>query len=191
MKHNQGIKLALTDMVFLMLLFITAAYVLELLPERGMPVASSYVVSVSWDDDSVEDIDLHVRDPLDAHVYYARREAGLMHLDQDDRGELKDTVVDTNGDLAVHRKNVEKVEIRLVLPGTYVANIHKYEGRAEPTRVVVSLFQSLDGRVSELVTRDVVLLQPWEEKTAFQFEINDSGGLNGIRYDYVSLVERI
>jgi hypothetical protein len=190
-KNSNGVKLALTDMVFLMLLFITAAYVLEMLPTRGMPIDSSYIISIRWDDNSIEDIDLHVRDPLNAHVCYARREAGLMHLDQDDRGELKDTFVDSRGELAIHKKNIEKVEIRQVLPGTYVANIHKYEGQAAPTKVAVSLFRSLNGRVSELFTRELVLLDYWEEKTAFQFEINDSGSLNSIRYDYLSLVKQI
>lgn len=188
--RNSGkVKIVLTDMVFLMLLFVTAAYVIEMLSKKGLPIESSYIVSIRWGDDSADDIDLHVQDPLNAHVFYHAREAGFMHLDQDDLGVVGDRVVDANGKVRVHARNVEKVELRSVLPGTYVANVHKYKGDFEPTTVSATLYRSVNGQVQKLVNRDIVLIEPWEEKTAFQFRLNESGDVDRIGYDFVSLID--
>ena len=191
MQNSGKVKIVLTDVVFLLLLFITAAYVIEMLPKKGMPMDSSYIVSIKWDDNSVEDIDLHVKDPLQAHVYYRNREAGFMHLDQDDLGEANDTILDDEGNRLVHKKNVEKVEIRSAIPGIYIANIHKYKGQEKPTKVLVTIYQSTHGQVSELAKRELVLVSEWEEKTAFQFELNELGAVNRINYDYFSLIQNI
>ena len=51
------------------------------------------LVTVSWPDNHPDDIDSYVEDPQGNIVWYHVMEAGLMHLERDDRGDYKNTIV--------------------------------------------------------------------------------------------------
>lgn len=51
------------------------------------------MITVTWPDNNTDDVDTYVADPAGNIVWYNRREAGLMHLDRDDRGIFKDVLI--------------------------------------------------------------------------------------------------
>ena len=69
-------------------------------------------------------------------VWFDVREAGLMHLDRDDRGVLGDNIT-INGQTINNPLNQETVSLRGIAAGEYVVNLLHYkavEGRPVPVR---------------------------------------------------------
>ena len=85
---------AFTDLLFNALLgfafmfFISFALIQK--PQDGGKIDSKaeFIISAEWEDHHPDDIDLIVEDPQGNIVYFQRQQAGLMHLDRDDRGTL-------------------------------------------------------------------------------------------------------
>ena len=45
---------------------------------------AEYILTITWEDNSPDDIDVWVEDPEGQLVYFRAAEAGLLHLDRDD-----------------------------------------------------------------------------------------------------------
>ena len=62
---------------------------------------------MTWPDMNPNDLDTYVQDPAGAVVWFRSREAGLMHLDRDDRGLAGDVIKVNirNGREVVHESN--------------------------------------------------------------------------------------
>ena len=54
---------------------------------------AEYIISATWPENLKDDIDLWVKGPDGQIVSYLRKEAGWLHLDRDDRGEINDILV--------------------------------------------------------------------------------------------------
>ncbi len=80
------------------------------------------MISVTWPDNNPDDVDTYVQDPVGNIVWYHHREAGLMHLDRDDRGMFKDEIT-VNGKTISNPLNQEIVSIRGFSDGEYTVNI--------------------------------------------------------------------
>ena len=96
------------------------------IPKTGVinPKAE-YIITVSWADNNPDDIDTYVEDPQGNIVWYHIREAGLMHLDRDDRGNFKDTIV-LDGEKIRNPLNQETITLRGIVKGEYVVNVYHY-----------------------------------------------------------------
>src|SRR5262249_60883336 len=79
----------------------------------------------SWPDTQPDDIDTYGEAPQGNIVWYHVMEAGLMSLDRDDRGDYKNTLV-VNGQTIRNPIRQEIVQMRALIPGEYVVNIHHY-----------------------------------------------------------------
>ena len=86
---------------------------------------AEYVITINWDKTLSDDIDLWVYAPSGHTVSYLQKEAGWLHLDRDDRGEVNDTLM-INGRQVVHAVNEEIVTIRNRHPGEYIVNVYYY-----------------------------------------------------------------
>ena len=73
-----------------------------------------------------DDIDIWVQDPIGETVSYLRKDAGWLHLDRDDRGEINDTIT-VNGKVQVYPINQEVVTIRGIIRGEYIVNLYYYQ----------------------------------------------------------------
>ena len=90
---------AFTDLLFNALLgfafmfFISFALIQK--PQDGGKIDSKaeFIISAEWEEYHPDDIDLIVEDPQGNIVYFQRQQAGLMHLDRDDRGTLADRIM--------------------------------------------------------------------------------------------------
>ena len=103
------------DMLFNMLIALVFCFIVALLAMNpkalkagDVPAKAEYLVTLSWPDMNPNDINLWVQDPGGNLVWFRAREAGLMHLDRDDRSLANDTIV-VNGKQIINPLNQEVV----------------------------------------------------------------------------------
>ena len=87
-----------TDLLFNALLGFTFLFLVAIMfmnPEAKTGIIdpkAEYILTITWEDNSPDDIDVWVEDPEGQLVYFRATEAGLLHLDRDDRGLINDTI---------------------------------------------------------------------------------------------------
>ena len=140
-----------TDLLFNTLIGFVLLFFLAILflnPEKTkakVDLDAQYVITVTWPDSIPDDIDTWVEDPEGKVTWYRNRNAGLVHLDRDDRGMLNDTLV-INGKEIENPLNQEVVAIRGLVPGEYTVNLHYYEtGTNDPVDVLVRVARVKSG----------------------------------------------
>ena len=115
------------------------------------------LAAVAVPDGSTDDIDTWVQDPAGNLVWFRAREAGLMHLDRDDRGLTNDVIV-VNGKQVVNPLNQEVVTLRGIAPGEYTVNVHYYDSKdGKPVDVVSSVRIAVSDDYQALAVVSVVL----------------------------------
>ncbi len=171
-----------TDLVFNTLLGITFLLIVTMLfinPENKqgkINPKAEYIITVSWSDWNPNDIDTWVESPRGDLVWFRNPEAGLMHLDRDDRGMLNDFIF-VNGEKVANPLNQEIVTIRGVIPGEYVVNVHYYATEDhKPVSVQVKV-EKVNPVLEVVYYGEVVLAQQGDEKTAVRFKIAADGSV--------------
>lgn len=161
-------------------LFIVAVLHMNPLAKTGIiDPKAEYILTVSWPDNNPDDIDTWVEDPTGQLIWFRNREAGLVHLDRDDRGLFNDRLV-MNGQEIVNPLNQEVVTIRGVVTGEYVVNLHYF---ASETRLPVPVTVRLDkvNPALEVLYYDTLVLDKrGDEKTAVRFTIAADGSISSI-----------
>jgi uncharacterized protein YfaP (DUF2135 family) len=157
-------------------------------PESGKSVdmKAELVIELSWPDGSLDDLDLWLLLPDGQRVGFNNKDVGVAALDRDDRGGFGDVYVDTKGAVShLIRTNREVATIRANLAGRYVVNVHYYndfesgeleleETDPSPNPVLVKLTK-LNPKVVELINRRMEVGKVGSQRTAFCFELSDSG----------------
>ena len=137
-------------------------------PQDGGNIESKaeFIISAEWEDYHPDDIDLVVEDPRGNIVYFQKQQAGLMHLDRDDRGTLADRIVIDGVELE-NPSNQEVVTIRGFMAGEYVVNLLYYKSNfVIPLKVKVVIFFG-----------DYFLKKTGEEITAVRFLLDNKGNV--------------
>ncbi|MEZ5477807.1 MAG: hypothetical protein R3E95_10080 [Thiolinea sp.] len=169
-----------TDLLFNALLTFTFLFLVALLflnpPAKSgiIDPKAEFLVTVSWEDGSPNDIDTWVQGPEGKRIWFKHPQDGLMHLDRDDRGISNDMQL-VNGREIINPLNQEVVTIRGRPPGEFIINIHYYhseDGREMPVNVYVA---EVNPKLRVLHYDTTVLRREGEEKTAVRFSISDSG----------------
>lgn len=175
-----------TDLLFNALLGFTFLFLLAIMfmnPEAKSGIIdpkAEYIITITWEDFSPDDIDTWVEDPDGNVVYFQNSEAGLIHLDRDDRGMLNDTI-SIAGKEVENPLNQEIVTIRGVVKGEYVVNVHYYQSEtSKPVEVNVRLAKV--NPALKVVYYGTINLEEHEEKTAVRFKINNTGEISGINF---------
>ena len=176
-----------TDLLFNALLGFTFLFLVAIMfmnPEAKSGIIdpkAEYILTVTWEDNSPDDIDVWVEDPDGRVIWFRNPEAGLLHLDRDDRGLINDTIV-VNGEELQNPLNQEVVTIRGVVKGEYIVNLHYYATETdEPIDVQVRLAKV--NPTLEIVYYDTISLEKiGDEKTAFRFRINIDGKISNINF---------
>jgi hypothetical protein len=150
---------------------------------------AEFIITVTWPDLNPNDIDTWVQDPGGNLVWFRSREAGMMHLDRDDRGLSNDTIV-INGQKVVNPLNQEVVTIRGFVPGEYTVNVQYYEsknGEAVPVNVSVV---KVNPRAEVVFYGTAVLARKGDEATLARFTVDRDGLASGVNTLPKQLVER-
>lgn len=128
---DDGTFVPFTDMLFNVLLgfafmvFIAFSLIHPTAKTGAVDVKGEFLITMNWPDNDPNDMDLYVQDPAGNVVWYWSKEADLMHLDRDDRGDYRNTIT-VNGQKMRSSLRQEMVTIRGIIPGEYVVNANEY-----------------------------------------------------------------
>ena len=192
------------DMLFNMLIAFVFCFIVALLAMNpkstkagDIPAKAEFIITLSWPDYDPNDIDTWVRNPAGEVVWFRNREAGLMHLDRDDRGVSNDTIV-VNGQRIVNPLNQEVVTLRGIAPGEYVVNAYYYESKevetsdpkaGQPVDVTLSVVK-VNPRAEVVYYGQGRLEKRGDEVTLVRFSVRSDGSVSGINTLPARLVER-
>ena len=185
------------DMLFNMLIAFVFCFIIALLAMNpkalkagDIPSKAEYIVNVSWPDRNPNDIDTWVQDPGGNLVWFRQREAGLMYLDRDDRGDGNDSTI-VNGKRIASPFRQEVVTVRGIVPGEFTVNVQYYESRdGQPVDVTVSVIK-VNPRADVVFHGDVRLARKGDEATAVRFTVQPDGAVGNINTLAKKLVERL
>ena len=191
-------NVAFTDLLFnivvgLAFLFLLAFILMNpIAKDKDIEEKSDYIIILTWDDESGDDIDLWMRDPLGNILSFKNREDALMHLDRDDLGLSNDKVELPEGGYVYVYRNKEVASLRGTHEGEYLVNIHVYNKkpwkdhsmRASNIRVELIKLNPYD----EVTQAEFVATRRGQEFTAFHFTLDDEGEVIGIRDDREPLI---
>ena len=109
-------------------------------------------------------------DPAGNVVWYNQREAGLMHMDRDDRGMFKDVIL-YNGKEVTSPLNQEIVSFRGLEDGEYVVNVVHYIANGTATLPVKVKVEKLNPSVKVIYYQTLELQGTGDEQTAARFTL--------------------
>lgn len=174
------------DMLFNMLIAFVFCFIVALLAMNpralktgDIPSKAEFIVNVSWPDLSPNDIDTWVEDPGGNLVWFRAREAGLMHLDRDDRG-LQGDVIVVNGRELVNPLNQEVVTVRGIEPGEFTVNLQYYDSKnGEPVEATVSIIK-VNPRAEVVFYGQSTLARKGDELTVARFTVLPDGSVTNV-----------
>ncbi len=185
------------DMLFNMLIAFVFCFIIALLAMHpkalkagDIPSKAEYIVNVSWPDLDPNDIDTWVQDPAGNLVWFRAREAGLMHLDRDDRGLTNDVIV-IDGKQITNPLNQEVVTLRGIEPGEFTVNLNYYESKnGSPVEVTVSVIK-VNPRAEVVFYGRTTLARKGDEATAARFTVLPDGAVANVNTLPKTLVQRL
>jgi hypothetical protein len=149
-----------------------------------------FLIKVVWPGESDDDVDTYLSDPVSHLVFFKRLQDGLMNLDRDDTGSSSNMVTLPDGRVVKSAYNEEQVEIRGIVEGEYIVNVHMYrKASPTPTKVIVTLYKVAEGEDVQIHEK-VLTLAEQQEKTAFRFTLTRSGEVADINELPTSLIRR-
>lgn len=161
-------------------LFLVAVMFINPQARKGrVDLKAEYIISVTWPDQLADDIDLWVQDPLGETVSYLRKDAGWLHLDRDDRGEINDTIL-IDGEEVTYPINQEVVTIRGIIPGEYIVNLYYYtSAQPQPVEALVKV-EKVNPTLQTVFVKKVAMQQQDQETTVVRFHLDGEGNLSDI-----------
>lgn len=183
-----------TDLLFNSLLAFTLLFLITILflnpPSKTgiIDPKAEFIITVKWDDESPDDVDVWVQDPKDNVIWFRNPEVGLVHLDRDDRGLENDSLL-VDGVEVINPLNQEVVTIRGNVPGQYIVNVHYYNTKTFNQANVEIRAVKVNPTLKVLYYNTLVLKEKGEEKTALRFTIDKNGKVNDINTLFKSIVK--
>jgi len=168
-------------MLFNMLIAFVLCFVIALMafhPQARkvgeVPAKAEFMITVAWPDHNPNDIDTLVLEPGGKLLWFRQRDAGLLHLDRDDRGAKNNSVL-VDGRQLTSGARQEIVTLRGLVPGEYVVNAHYYESLdQQPVDVTVTVVK-INPQAEVVFTGTQRILAKGEERTLVRFSINEAG----------------
>ena len=107
------------DMLFNLLIAFVFCFIVALLAMNpkalkagDVPAKAEFIITLTWPDGNANDMDVWAQGPSGELVWFRGREAGLMHLDRDDRGLENDTII-VNGRKIINPLNQSTTDISI------------------------------------------------------------------------------
>jgi len=165
-------------------LFVTSFLQINVKAEQaGVVLKAEYIVTLTWDDKSSDDVDMWLEDPVGNIVFFKSQEAGLMHLDRDDVGHRKDFISLRSGQVIDVESNFEVLSIRGFIPGEWTLNLHMFAKRdTAPVRAVIKM-EKINPRVETIFVKEFTMSEEWQEITVARFTMGYGGDIMSIIYD--------
>jgi hypothetical protein len=193
---DDGTFVPFTDMLFNVLLgfafmvFTAFALISPTAKTGAVNLKAEFLITMAWPDNNPNDMDLYVEDPAGNIVWYHSKEAGLMALDRDDRGDYKNTIT-VNGKTIRNPIRQEIVTIRGIVPGEYVVNVHEFLATA-PGKVPVSVKVEKLNPIATVVYYGTQMFDhKGQEETYVRFSLDSDGGVTDLNTRRKSLVQAV
>ena len=162
---------------FVFLFIISFLLINPSIKKADIKTKAEFVITVTWDDNSIDDVDTWLQDPVGNVLHFNQKDVGLAHLDRDDLGTLNDTIILDDGRQIVYNHNQELTTIRGFLTGEWVLNVHMYNKRnSNPTLVEVRI-DKLNPKVETIFYKKIVMKRKWEEITVTRFVMTNEGDI--------------
>ena len=191
-------NVAFTDLLFnivvgLAFLFLLAFILMNpVAKEKDVEEKSDFIIVMTWDDDSGDDIDLWVRDPLGNILSFRNRGVGMMHLDRDDLGLSNDKVKGPDGKIQYVYRNKEVVSLRGYHAGTYLVNAHVYnkkpwkDGKQHRSNIHIELIKL--NPYQEVAQAQFLAVGRGQEFTAFHLTLDIDGNITEVSDERTPLI---
>ncbi|MDG1430891.1 MAG: hypothetical protein P8L68_07000 [Paracoccaceae bacterium] len=157
--------------------FISFAMINKPADEGKVDPKAEMLVTVSWPDNNPDDVDTYVMNPAGNIVWYTQREAGLMHLDRDDRGMFKDVVLFNDKEIT-NPLNQEIISFRGLEDGEYIVNIVHYIANSTAHLPVSVKVEKLNPSVRVIFYQTLNLAGKGDEQTAVRFTLKGEEVIN-------------
>jgi hypothetical protein len=184
------------DMLFNMLIAFVFCFVIAILAFNpnarkagDVPAKAEFMVTVSWPDNNPNDVDAWVMEPGGKTLWFRQRDAGLLHLDRDDRG-AKNSSVLVNGREFSSPIRQEIVTLRGIVPGEYVVNAHYYDSKdQQPVDVSVTVVK-VNPQAEIVFTGTQQIPRKGDERTLIRFTLDESGQVLDLSTSPKTIVQR-
>ena len=193
---DDGTFVPFTDILFnvllgLVFMVFTAFLLINPTAKNGIvDLKAELLITVTWPDNDPNDMDLYVEDSAGNIVWYHSKEAGLMHLDRDDRGNYRDTIT-VNGKQIQNPLNQETVTIRGIVPGEYVVNVNEFVA-STPDKVPVSVkVEKLNPVATVIYYGTIEFDHKGQEETFVRFTLDADGQVSDVNTKSKSLVRAV
>jgi hypothetical protein len=193
---DDGTFVPFTDILFnillgLVFMVFTAFSLINPTAKTGIvDLKAELLITVTWPDNDPNDMDLYVEDSAGNIVWYHSKEAGLMHLDRDDRGNYRDTIT-VNGKQIQNPLNQETVTIRGIVPGEYVVNVNEFVA-STPDKVPVSVkVEKLNPVATVIYYGTIEFDHKGQEETFVRFTLDADGQVSDVNTKSKSLVRAV
>jgi hypothetical protein len=184
------------DMLFNMLIAFVFCFVIAILAFNpnarkagDVPAKAEFMVTVAWPDGNPNDVDAWVMEPGGKTLWFRQRDAGLLHLDRDDRG-AKNSSVLVNGTAYTSAIRQEIVTLRGIVPGEYVVNAHYYDSAdQQPVDVTVTVVK-VNPQAEIVFTGTQQIPRKGDERTLVRFTLDDAGQVLTLSTTPKTIVQR-
>jgi len=166
-----------TLLVFVFLFTISFLLIKPENKDANIKSKAEFLVTVIWQDESPDDVDTWVEDPMGRKCSFKSKAVGLMHLDRDDLGHLNDTITMPDGSKQIVTVNQELTTIRGFIEGEWTVNIHYYSKRSKENANVVVRIDKLNPTVRVIFIKKITLTKAWEEQTVVRLRMSSSGDI--------------
>ena len=157
--------------------FISFAMINKPAEEGKIDPKAEMMITVTWPDNNPDDVDTYVMDPGGNIVWYNQREAGLMHLERDDRGMFKDVILLNNVEIS-NPLNQETVAFRGLQDGEYIVNVVLYIANGSAPLPVEVKVEKLNPKVEVIFYQTLELRGTGDEVTAVRFTLAEADVVN-------------
>ena len=124
-------SIGFTDLLFNILvgfvfLFLVAFLLINPVAKQAdIKKKAEFIITLSWHEKSLHDMDLWVMDPNGNKVGFSNKEKEMLHLERDDLGGKND-VFWVDGVRNLVEMNEETITVRGIGPGVYHVSVHFY-----------------------------------------------------------------
>lgn len=176
--NTSFLDLLFNTLVGFVLLFIIAFLLINPnIKKADIKTKAEFVISVTWSDNSQDDVDTWLQDPAGNVLHFRQKDVGLAHLDRDDLGHLNDIITLDDGRRVEYTHNQELTTIRGFITGEWVLNVHMYSKRDENPTLVEVRIDKLNPTVQTLFYKKIVMKNKWEEITVTRFVMTSQGDI--------------
>ena len=192
LQNNQSLSDPFTDLLFNVLLgfvflfFITILFINPITKLGNVNLKAEFIITLDWKDSLPDDIDLWVQDPNGEVVSYLKKDAGWLHLDRDDQGEINDKVTINNQEI-IYPINREVVTLRGIIPGEYIVNVYMYSNPSSRPVDINLTIEKVNPSLKLVYFNNSTLIKKDTEITLARFNLDSQGKYTSLNSQQVIL----